>query len=69
MSETPTDDWPGFVAEKPGHDHGCLHLVHAKIAIMQTPFHDPLLAGTVAKFAETASFASSEHTPPSGERS
>jgi hypothetical protein len=27
MTETPTDDRPGFVAEKPEHCHACYHLI------------------------------------------
>jgi hypothetical protein len=29
MTDTPTDDQPGFVAEKPEHRHACHSRVHA----------------------------------------
>jgi hypothetical protein len=28
MTDTPTDDMPGFVSEEPEHCHGCYRLIH-----------------------------------------
>ncbi len=47
MTETPTEDQPGFVAEEPEHCSACLRLIHPGQTYYLTIEHEVLCADCV----------------------